>query len=261
MRAFDTLSLALEYIETHIFDDMQSGDVAKYCYVSLSSLQKIFRYTFDYSIKEYISKRRLTLAARDLKEAESSIIEIALKYGYNSPENFTRAFRKVWHMTPSEYRRTGKFVEIFPEIKIEERGNTLQVYKDTAALYDLLQKNQDCFVICFDVVGLTKINGISRSLGDRVILEAVSRINRVREESMPLFRIGGDEFAMIAVGKDASFCRQAEDYIAKCNQMPLPDCKGEIPVMLRVWVGKNVLSDSAGKTSLDLIAKVKHAWD
>lgn len=261
MKQFNSLVRALEYIETHITEELSSADVARYSYVSLSSLQKTFRYSFDYSIKEYISKRRLTIAAKDLVETQNSIIDIALKYGYNSPENFSRAFRKLWNITPFEYRKNNTFTEVFPKIQLEEHDGDYSIYKDITMLYDLLLRYKDCFVICFDVVGLIEINCISRKLGDAVIMEATTRINHIREASMPLFRIGGDEFALIAVEKDASFCKDVEDYIAECNHKPLLFKGNEFPVVLRTWIGKNVLSDSVRETSQNLLFNVKHAWD
>lgn len=69
--------------------------VADCCNVSLSSLQKLFRLALHKSVKEYINKRRISLAAGDILKTDMSFIEIAYKYQFNSLEVFCRAFRKV----------------------------------------------------------------------------------------------------------------------------------------------------------------------
>ncbi len=262
MNNFDALTRALGYIERNLTDDVDMTELAKYSCVSLSALQKIFRYTFDYSIKEYVSKRKLTVAARGLLETQNTVIDIALKCGYNSPETFTRAFRRFWGMSPSEFRKNGTFTEIFPEIIVEETTNEqYHVYKNNAEMYDYLLENKNIFIICFDVVGLININKISREIGDRVIMEAVKRINSIREDSMPLFRLGGDEFALLVTGKGIDYCFQVEQQVTEWNKNPLSVDGMEVPVVLRTWIGRNMIDDSARATSQNLIHKVKHAWD
>lgn len=262
MNKFDALTRALEYIERNLVDDIDMTALARYSYVSLSALQKVFRYTFDYSIKEYVSKRRLTVAARELLETQNTVINIALKYGYHSPETFTRAFRRLWGVSPSEFRKKDTYTEIFPKIHVEEATDEqYHVYKDSSEMYDYLKKNKNIFVICFDVVNLIQINKISREIGDKVIIEAVKRINSVREDSMRLFRLGGDEFALLAEGRGIDYCIQVEQQVTEWNNKPLLIDGKEVPVVLRIWIGRNLLDDSARITSQNLIQKVKHAWD
>ena len=92
-------------------------------YDDLKKREKLFRYAFHHSIKEYISKRRLTSATNDLVSTDMTITEIAMKYQYNSPETFTRAFKKLWEITPSEFMSQWRFTSIFPKITGIENYN------------------------------------------------------------------------------------------------------------------------------------------
>ncbi len=115
MSKVELLSDALDYIENNIYEDITADDVAKACYCSKSYLQKIFRYVNYCSIKEYIIKRRLTKAARDLvRDSTVSILDIALKYCYRSPEAFSRAFKQAWQCNPSVFRREARFTQLYP---------------------------------------------------------------------------------------------------------------------------------------------------
>ena len=95
MEKYFELKCALEYIEQHISDSCTQEEIAKAACVSLSSLQKLFRYVFDHSVNEHITKRKMTLAAEELLSGTVSVAELAIKYGYSSTEAFSRAFRKV----------------------------------------------------------------------------------------------------------------------------------------------------------------------
>ena len=209
MRDHTALLRALEYIEAHITDELEPADAARYCHLSLSALQKLFRHVFDYSVKEYIAKRRLTLAARELAAAGGSVLELALKYGYAGPETFARAFRRLWGVSPSEFRKSAVAVDLFPPLRLEEGENDRLVYRENQMLYDRLLQCPDSAVVCFDLVGLKEINRISRSDGDRAILEAARRIAGLCTGTERLFRLGADEFALLTEGSCTALYRRA----------------------------------------------------
>ena len=105
----DMLIAALDYIENNLAGNITVEDVAEHLYVSVSGLQKTFNYVFHMYVKEYIIRRRFSCAAEDLLKTDDSILSIALKYGYSSPESFTRGFRKIWDITPTEFRKHRKY--------------------------------------------------------------------------------------------------------------------------------------------------------
>lgn len=240
MRSFYILATALNYIEENLCNHISQEEIAKECYFSLSSLQKIFRYAFNYSLKEYISKRRLTNAAKDILKTEMTITEIAMKYQYNSPEVFTRAFTKLWGISPSKFKARWKFFDIFPKINIDYQGGNDMSHKkvDISELYDVLKNKQNTYVLCFDIIGLSPINNISYDAGDKAILESLKRIDEVASEDMILFRIGNDEFVLVTGLTRVNEVEELAQKVLKKNGNIIK-CNGQdIPISLRVGATK-----------------------
>lgn len=98
----EVLMDVLEYIEKNIAGELSVEKIAKECGISVSGLQKRFKYVFHMTVKEYILRRRFTCAARDLVTTDESILNIALKYGYSNHESFTRGFQQVWMTSPND---------------------------------------------------------------------------------------------------------------------------------------------------------------
>ena len=103
------LTHALDFIENRLRGDLSPQEVADACHYSLSGLQKIFGHVFHIGLADYIARRRVTLAARDLLATRDSILDIAVRYGYGSHEVFIRAFRRIWGETPGHFRKTRSF--------------------------------------------------------------------------------------------------------------------------------------------------------
>ncbi len=96
---------AIDYIEEHITDELDLADIAGQAACSPYYFQKIFGILCGITVGEYIRSRRLTLAGSELKKPNVKVIDTALKYGYESPESFTRAFTRFHGITPTEARR------------------------------------------------------------------------------------------------------------------------------------------------------------
>lgn len=206
MNKFEILSVALSYIEENLLSGVTPELCAEKCCYSLSSLQKMFKCALHIGISDYISRRRLTLAAQDLIKTEESVLDIAMKYGYNSHEVFTRAFMRLWGVTPSKFRKSRRFSEIFPKLDAaanvtDEEGAVIMASKmkfDVSHLYEFIQSRKGKYVICFDMVRLMYINETYGSAaGDIAIAECLRRIDEYSEEDMLPIRIGGDEFVLI----------------------------------------------------------------
>ncbi|WP_066074291.1 AraC family transcriptional regulator [Neobacillus soli] len=105
----ESLQRAIDYMEEHLLDDLSMEDIAKQAHVSEFHFQRTFTILTDISVGEYLRRRRLTLAAQELSNTGCRIIDIALKYGYDTPEAFSKAFRRQHGLTPSQARNnTGK---------------------------------------------------------------------------------------------------------------------------------------------------------
>lgn len=107
----------IDYIEDNLTEDISAQDIAAQVYLSPFFLQKGFSLMTGYSISEYIRSRRLYLAALDLQNTDEKVIDIALRYGYDTPESFSKAFARFHGATPTQVR-SGAFVTAFLPLKI-----------------------------------------------------------------------------------------------------------------------------------------------
>jgi len=101
----ESLQKAIDYIEAHLLDDMTIEQIAQQANSSQFHFQRTFSILTDITVGEYIRRRRLTLAAQELIRTTEKIIDLALKYGYDSPEAFSKAFRRQHGITPTEARK------------------------------------------------------------------------------------------------------------------------------------------------------------
>lgn len=99
----------IQYIETHLDEDLSLDRISKDLNYSKFYISRVFAEKTDCTIYKYIQGRRLTLAARKLVETEKSIIEIAYEAHYNSQQAFSLAFRRLYFYTPQTYRKNGVF--------------------------------------------------------------------------------------------------------------------------------------------------------
>ena len=97
----------IDHVERHLDSEIALADVARAAGLSQWHFQRIFKALTNETLKTYIRSRRLACALDALREPTARIIEIALAAGFESQESFTRAFRKVYRMTPGQYRRIG----------------------------------------------------------------------------------------------------------------------------------------------------------
>lgn len=109
---------AIDYVEAHITEEIDFEEVAKQAYSSSFHFQRVFGILCGFSLGEYIRMRRLSLAGEELSRGNAKIIDAALKYGYDTPESFSRAFARFHGITPSEARHGGK-VKIFTPLSVK----------------------------------------------------------------------------------------------------------------------------------------------
>ena len=106
---------ALRYIEEHLEGNIDYQIAAQIACCSLTRFQRMFTFVTDITIGDYVRSRKMALAARELKETNIKIIDLAVKYGYDSPDAFSRAYRAFHGVSPSDTRKTGKAKE-YPQI-------------------------------------------------------------------------------------------------------------------------------------------------
>lgn len=115
----ESIQNAINYIEQHLTDELDYTQIASCAGTSAFYFQKIFGIMCGMTLGEYIRNRRLTLAGSELTGTDVRVIDLALKYGYESPESFTRAFTRFHGATPTEVRREGGSLRSFYPVKVQ----------------------------------------------------------------------------------------------------------------------------------------------
>ena len=110
---------ALRYIENNLLNELNPDDVASHICASGSNFGRIFGIVTGFSVAEYIRLRRLSMAGQELRDAKCKVIDVALKYGYDSPESFAKAFSRFHGITPSEAKNNDMSIKIFAPLTIE----------------------------------------------------------------------------------------------------------------------------------------------
>ena len=130
MEWLTSIRTAIDYIDEHLEENISAQDVADRVNISPFFLQRGFSLMTGYGIGEYIRNRRLYQAAVDLKETEWKVIDIALRYCYETPESFTKAFSRFHGVTPSQVR-DGAAIKVFLPltIKLSVQGGSQMDYK------------------------------------------------------------------------------------------------------------------------------------
>lgn len=119
MDALERMNQALAYIEANLADEIDVKEVERLALCSEYHFRRMFSFLAGVSLSEYIRRRRLTLAAFELAHSDVRVIDLALKYGYNSPDSFTRAFHSLHGVTPVEARTTGQPLKAYPRMTFQ----------------------------------------------------------------------------------------------------------------------------------------------
>jgi AraC family transcriptional regulator len=145
MDAFGRLNEAMAYIEAHLIEEIDYSEVAKIAYSSEYHFKRMFSYISGIGISEYIRRRRLTLAALDLRDSNLKVIDVAIKYGYDSPDSFSRAFHSMHGIHPKEARNGNMQLKAYPRMTFQ-----LSLKGGCEMNYRIVEKES------FQLVGLKK---------------------------------------------------------------------------------------------------------
>lgn len=136
---------ALKYIENNLTNVIDFQEVARIALCSEYHFKRMFSFLSGITLAEYIRHRRLTLAAFEIKESNVKVIDLAVKYGYTSPDSFTRAFQQMHGITPSEARHTSQTLKAYPPMTFH-----LSIKGGNEMNYHIVEKE------AFHIVGLKK---------------------------------------------------------------------------------------------------------
>jgi len=157
---FRLIQNAIDWIEEHMDERVQICDLARAAYCSDAHFSRVFRAIVGLSVMEYVRCRRLSLAGRELTLTQEKILDVSLKYGYETPEAFAKAFKRFHGVTPIACRNNGttKYLErSFPlVVKMKMMGGVKNMNKFGSPLQQIMEdlgKQSANMYFCFYVGG------------------------------------------------------------------------------------------------------------
>ena len=117
----DSFNNAISYIEVRLTEKIDYNAAAASSLCSLSKFQRLFLFVTGITVSEYVKRRRMTLAAEELIGGGVKVLDLAYKYGYESPESFTRAYQSFHGHPPTATKRMGiycRYDRVYVETKI-----------------------------------------------------------------------------------------------------------------------------------------------
>ncbi len=119
MNYYDNLNKIINKIEENLSNKIEYKELAKMIGTTSYTLQRIFVFLTGITLTEYIRKRRLSKAAEEILSSEIKIIDLSLKYQYDSPVSFSNSFKKMHGISPQTLRKTKQTVKIFPKMEFK----------------------------------------------------------------------------------------------------------------------------------------------
>jgi len=120
---------SIDYMEENLTEELDIEQIAGLAALSSFYYQRIFGALCGMTVGEYIRARRMTLAAQELNSGDAKVIDVAVKYGYDSPDSFAKAFQKFHGITPSQAKEPGAHLTSLAPLHIKitmEGGNMLE---------------------------------------------------------------------------------------------------------------------------------------
>lgn len=185
---------ALDFIEEHIMENITLHDIAKESGYSVPQCYRLFKRLTGDTIGEYVLRRRMSLAAVELKETNKSVAEIAYQYGFASHDVFTRAFKRVYGILPNQYRHSK---ECFPPLKQMILSQEYDCKDQQQMVFRVLHQKEilvmgmECKASLWDVDGsigrlwsvfLSKINEI-KTLADPMVMYGICEYEHCEGEN------------------------------------------------------------------------------
>ncbi len=218
MDTFESMKNAIDYIEKHLDKEIDYAKAAQIALCSQYHFQRMFAFLIGLPLSEYIRRRRLTLAAFDLQSSNKKVIDIAMQYGYNSPDSFTRAFTAVHGISPSKAREKGTLLKAYPRVSF-----SLSLKGVVEMNYRIEEKN------AFTVIGVkqrfSNVEGLGENVSkmwDETPKETITQIAGLADK--PPYGIIGVYSGMYADNT-------TDYYIASITEKVCPEtlCKLDIP--------------------------------
>ena len=125
MNTAEKLNAVIDYIENHLTEEIEQDKLAQIACCSFFDLGRLFSLIAEITLSDYIRKRRLTKAGTELKYDNAKVLATALKYGYESPVSFARAFQSFHGFNPGNASDSGNFLNVFPKLVFQVSAKTV----------------------------------------------------------------------------------------------------------------------------------------
>lgn len=139
------LQCAIDYIDDNLTEELDYSEIARRAYSSSFHFQRVFGILCGYSLGEYIRYRRLSLAGCELASSDARVIDVALKYGYDTPESFGRAFMRFHGITPSQAKTDGAKLKSFSKLSVKlilDGGSIMNYRIEKKDSFDVIVKKK-----------------------------------------------------------------------------------------------------------------------
>lgn len=178
MDTLRNLNEALAYIEAHLTEDIDYGKISQIACCSEYHFKRMFSFLAGIGLSEYIRRRRLTLAAFDLMNENLRVIDVAVKYGYDSADAFSRAFQGMHGLLPSAVRQANVSLKAYPKMTFQ-----LSIKGGNEMNYRIVEKGP------FQIIGLKKrvsivfegVNPEISKLAERLTPEVIQQLKALSD--------------------------------------------------------------------------------
>lgn len=235
---------AIDYIEDHLYEKVEIEDIAKSAFMSKSTFYAVFSTILGTTVKDYIRKRRLSLSGYDLIKSNLSILNIALKYQYCTYESYSRAFKKLFGVSPKNYREKNQYINTFPRVALSYNnflGGDLIISREMNKdiVIKKLSSVSNGYILDIDIDHFEQINQLyGHNVGDKVLIEVPKRIKNVLSNhhlNTEVTRINNDEFVVIIKDQSKTFIEGLSgDIISAISQIFI---FGQLSFNLTVSIG------------------------
>ena len=215
----DNWNRAMEYLEEHLEEELDLKELGKLAGCSAYHFQRMFSYLAGVPLHEYIRRRRMTLAAAELQSGEK-VLDVALRFGYESPTSFNRAFQALHGIPPSEAKQSGVKLKAFSRIRFKF------ILKGAEEMEYQIVKEK-----AFRIVGFRTPQPSDAEESFRVIPRFWSEVGSRIGELLPLMNSNPSGILGICT------CNETENhyYIAVASSAPVPEGMYEWTVPAASW--------------------------
>ena len=222
------MNRALHYIEENLTNDIDFREVARLALCSEYHFKRMFSFLAGITLSEYIRRRRLTLAALELKDSNIKVIDVAIKYNYSSPDSFTRAFQNLHGITPSEAKKNGSSLKAFPKMTFQlsiKGGNEMNYRIEEKEAFHIVGIKERVPIIFHGVN--PKIAAMWESLNDETVRK-LKELSNVTPLGLLSASLNFSEGRMEEKG-------QLDHYIGVATTKDCPDDLVQLEVPAGIW--------------------------